>query len=167
MKWTIGVIIGSVILLGVIIYFASISPKASNSETVTDKSNASLSSGTFELDQTSADLGSMEVNEEKSAIFKLKNTDTKPLSLRDFNTSCNCTDAVVKIGRKTSPTFNMTMHMSSGVAAWATELDPGETADIEVIYIPSKMPVYGAVSRYLEFKVGNEKQKLTVNAVVN
>lgn len=159
MKLALGVIIGALIVLGLILAFRG--KISSTSSTISNTSGTS-----YELDKRTADLGQMAVSDEKSAVFTLKNTDSQSITLSDFNTSCNCTDAVVKIGDKTSPRFNMKMHMSATDAAWNSTLPPGATAEIEIIYMPAKMPVYGPVSRYLDFVVGGKREKLTITATV-
>jgi len=154
-KFVITVIGISILALGLIIAFGDRSSGGNNT------ANASYS-----LDRTRADLGKMKVSEDKSAIFNLQNTDSKNIMLRGFNTSCDCTEAIVKIGSQTSPRFNMTAHMSSADASWEVELSPGESAQIEVIYMPSRMPVYGKIDRFLNFKVNDQQQRLTVSAFV-
>lgn len=155
MRWTVTVIVAAVVVLSLLIVFRG--KYSSTSE---------IRRGSFQLDQTSSDLGQMKITDEKTAIFHLTNTSSAPITLRDFNTSCNCTEATVTVNGQVSPRFNMMMHMSASDAAWRVDLDPGKTAAIELIYTPSKMPVYGPVSRYLDFEAGGQKQRLTVSASV-
>lgn len=159
MKWTVSVIVGAVIVLGLIIAFSS---KSSNGTTTTTGPV-----GSYKLSSEKMDLGEMAVNDEKSADFTFRNTSKTKMSLGSFETSCNCTMASVKIGSTTSPMFNMKAHMSVSEANWSGELDPGETATINLMYKPALMPVYGPVERYATFKINNSKEiRLTVSATV-
>ena len=123
----------------------------------------------LELSATSADLGEMGVQDEKTATFSLKNTGTKALELKQFSTSCNCTFAQLKTPSQTSPMFNMMMHMPPKDMNWKTELQPNEEATLSVIYKPSLMPVYGPVQRFVTFETDDPEHKnveLTINATV-
>ena len=123
----------------------------------------------LELSATSADLGEMAVQDEKTATFTLKNTGTKALELKQFSTSCNCTFAQLKTPSQTSPMFNMMMHMPPKDMNWKTELQPNEEATLSVIYRPSLMPVYGPVQRFVTFETDDPEHKnveLTINATV-
>ena len=158
MKWTLSVIIGAIIVLGLIIVFSS-----------KDGSSGALTSavGTYELSGEKMDLGEMKVDDVKTATFTFKNTSMDKMNLSRFETSCNCTMAEVKINGDTSPMFNMPAHMSAAERNWNRDLASGETAEINVTYEPALMPVYGVVERYTTFKVNNSKEiRLTVTANV-
>ena len=114
----------------------------------------------FSLDRTSADLGEMEVKDEKTAEFILTNNGASSLLLAQFETSCNCTFATVTVAGKKSPTFNMKAHMPASDYYWKTEVAPGAQAKIQVVYQPSLMPVYGLVERSLKFKTSDPNQPL-------
>jgi len=123
----------------------------------------------FSLDRISADLGEMEVKDEKTAEFILTNNGASSLLLTQFETSCNCTFAKVTVGDKESPVFNMKAHMPAGDYYWKTEIAPGAQAKIQVTYKPSLMPVYGSVERSLKFKTSDPNQpavELTVKTFV-
>ena len=95
-----------------------------------------------ETAQTSFDLGEMKVADERSHDFTLKNVGTRPLQILSATTSCMCTyGQIIYKGTKT-PEFGMHSPLSQ-----ITEIAPGETASVRVIYRPSEMPVFGAVER--------------------
>ncbi|MCA9333386.1 DUF1573 domain-containing protein [Candidatus Saccharibacteria bacterium] len=64
-------------------------------------------------------------------IFKIRNVGDDPLEVTNFKTSCMCTEAQISIGDDTSPAFGM--HTRSG---WKGSIQPGETADIRVVFDP-------------------------------
>lgn len=110
------------------------------------------------------DLGTMQVSEEKSADFVVKNTGTKPLSMFNISSSCGCTAGVVTIAGVKSP--EGAMHSKSD---WIGSLNPGNEATVTVIYRPSVMPVKGDVSRsvYVETNdPASPKLTFTVKAFV-
>ncbi len=92
--------------------------------------------------QTSADLGEMKVSEVRQQDFNLKNAGTSPLQIQNINSSCNCTFGQIIYQGTTSKEYGM--HAQSG---FVTEVAPGDTATVRVIYRPSIMPVYGYVER--------------------
>lgn len=88
------------------------------------------------------DIGPMKVSETKDASFVLKNVGTKPLQILNINSSCNCTFGQVIYKDITTNKFGM--HKQSG---YVTDVAPGDSATVKVIYTPAIMPVYGFVSR--------------------
>jgi hypothetical protein len=94
------------------------------------------------------DIGEMKVYETKEISFSLKNVGTKPLQILNINSSCNCTFGQI-IYREPGTQRDLTtnrygMHKQSG---YVTDVAPGDTATVKVIYTPAIMPVYGFVSR--------------------
>lgn len=111
-----------------------------------------------------ADLGKMEIKDEKTATFLLKNAGTKPLQLFNISSSCNCTFGKVTIEGVTSPEFNM--HSKS---PWVGTIEPGKEALLSVIYRPSLMPVKGPVTRQVLVRTNdpeNGQLTFTVKALV-
>ena len=111
-----------------------------------------------------ADLGTMNVKDEKKADFSIENTGTKPLQLFDIKSSCDCTYGKLIIDGKSSPEF--TMHSKSN---WVGILDPGRTAVLSVVYQPFLMPVKGPVTRDVYIQTNDPEKPLitfTVKAVV-
>lgn len=116
------------------------------------------------FDKEIKDVGTMNVADEKSENFSVKNTGNKPLSLFNISSSCGCTAGVVTINGVKSP--EGAMHTKS---SWIGTLNPDESATVNVIYRPSLMPVKGDVSRsvYLETNDPvNPKLTFTVKAFV-
>ncbi len=94
------------------------------------------------IDEESFDLGRMSVKEVRTHVFQIKNTGLSDLTLARVTTSCNCTYAYVTINGRRSP--QQTMHGDNG---WSDVVKPGESAEVEVVYEPSLMPVSGPVER--------------------
>lgn len=149
-----------------IIALIGISFLARHSSNTTGVSEMRTGDAAYQLDKTAADLGSMSVDDTKSADYTFTNTSNDSIQLSNFQTSCDCTSALVKIGSTVSPEFSMGGMMSSLATNWQSDLPAGQTATITVTYQPSKMPVYGAVSRTLKFMANGKEITLTVNANV-
>lgn len=116
-----------------------------------------------ETKKTSFDMGNIKVSEEKSARFTVKNIGTKPLQLTDISTSCGCTVGVIGYKGKTSPEFGM--HTAGD---FASAIEPGTEATVDVIYRPFVMPVYGPVTRELYVSTNDpENPKLTFQIAAN
>lgn len=94
------------------------------------------------VSSTTADIGSMNVSDEKSTEFTVQNTGKKPLVLSQISSSCMCTFGQIIYDGKTSPEFGM-----HSEAAYRVSVEPGKSATVKIIYRPSLMPVYGAVER--------------------
>lgn len=123
----------------------------------------------FVLDTSTIDLGVMRVDEERTGEFRFKNVSDAPITIGNFETSCNCTFGRVITSRIESPIFNMRMHMPPQDYNWRVDIQPGEEAIIQVIYKPAIMPVFGRVERSLFFKTtdpGMPEVELKVYAFV-
>lgn len=166
MKTAIWIVIGSLITLGFLggAYFILVSgqnpaPSLVNySVTDNEKPTAFVASSV-------SDLGKMKVSDEKSAVFTIKNTGSKPLQLSNISSSCNCTFVKVIIDNKESDLFGM-----HNVSNFAGEIKPGEIGKIKVIYRPFVMPVYGEIEREAYITTndpGNQKLIFKVKANVN
>lgn len=109
--------------------------------------------------RTETDLGTMKVDQDKSADFTLKNEGKEPLKISRMNSSCNCTFGQLIYQGKTSQEFGM--HAPSG---FIDSIAPGDEAIIKVTYRPSIMPVYGAVERQVYVDTNDPANpKLTFN----
>ena len=149
-------IVGLAVLSG--IYFVRLSAD-------TASPSSSNQDSEFSLDQETFNFGQMAVSDEKTARFVLKNTGQAPLTLKEFETSCNCTFARVRTPSSESPEINMRAHALQAFA-WKATLNPGEEAEIFVTYKPSIMPVYGLVQRSLLFKTSDpEKPKVELKVI--
>lgn len=95
-----------------------------------------------ETPNSSFDFGEIKVSDVKKQDFTLRNTGTKSLQILNINSSCNCTFGQVIYKDLTSKEFGM--HEQSG---YVTEIAPGDSASVKVIYRPALMPVYGFVER--------------------
>lgn len=117
-----------------------------------------------QLSATFADLGKMNVKDEKTTSFSLKNSGNKPLQLFNISSSCNCTFGKLTIDQKESPEFNM--HSKS---SWIGTLMPGKEALFTVIYRPSLMPIKGTVTRQVFLETNdpqNERLTFSIKAFI-
>lgn len=119
----------------------------------------------IKTDKISADLGKMKAADEKSSEFQIENVGQKPLQLYDGSSSCNCTFGQIKIdGEDWSGEFGMHSRKNS-----ITEIAPGKSAKIKVIYRPYIMPIYGTISRQVFLSTNDPltpKLTLNINAFV-
>lgn len=128
-----------------------------------------LGSASMAIDKTAADLGSMNKDEERTAVFSIENTGSSALRIWNVSTSCDCTFAVVKIGEKETGEFNMPGHMAGWLKNWIGEVPAGQKAILSVIYRPKVMPVVGKISRQVSFYTNdpkNEKVEVSIEADV-
>lgn len=87
----------------------------------------------IDVAETTHDWGTIPLNDGKvEKTFTVKNIGTEILRLANVETSCMCTQAKVSINGKESPYFGM--HSNS---AWIGELDPGNEAELQVVFDPS------------------------------
>lgn len=123
---------------------------------------------TLVVSETSVDLGTMKVSDERSKDITITNTGKGPLTLSRVRTSCDCTFADLTIGGQTL-SFNMEMHNPITLRQWSGALAPGESATLKAIYRPSIMPVQGSIERIVSFDTNDPKKstvEITLRAVV-
>ena len=112
-----------VLLIGTVL----LASKMSNSAKVSANNGA-----TAEVNNTSYDWGTIGINNGKvEAWFEIKSVGSKTLKLFNSTTSCACTSAQVFVDDKTSPLIGM--HTKS---TYVSEVPPGKTAKVKVIYDP-------------------------------
>lgn len=95
-----------------------------------------------ETTQIFFNMGEIKVSDVKQADFQFKNSGTQPLQILNINSSCGCTTGQIIYNDFTSKEYGM--HNQSG---FVTEIAPGTTATLRLIYRPATMPVYGLVER--------------------
>lgn len=79
------------------------------------------------------DLGNVSIKDGLiKKTFEIKNIGSGDLKISDIWTSCHCTTAILKVGSKESPKFDME-HSSF----WSQNISPGQTAYLEVIFDPA------------------------------
>lgn len=149
-KLVIGIIaIFTVVVLVFIVIIASKESPANQNKSqiyaVSDKEKPIA-----KISSNSQDLGKMKVSDEKSAVFTITNSGTRPLILSGVSSSCDCTFGKITINGNDSP--EMGMHSRGN---WQGSLDPGKEAQLKVIYRPSIMPVSGEVSRQVFVKTND------------
>src|SRR3989338_644470 len=106
------------------------------------------------------DMGEIKVSDVKQEDFSLKNTGAKPLQILNINSSCNCTFG--KVIYKDLTTNEYGMHDQSG---YVTEIAPGNTAIVRVIYKPALMPVYGIVEREVYITTNDQTRQKVIFSV--
>lgn len=99
-----------------------------------------------EVKEPNFDLGKMNVKNTRDHEFTVANVGKSNLILKQFTTSCGCTTARVIQDGQESPKFSM--HINSD---WQTNLQPGKSLTVKVVYDPSAMPVEGKVERSVTF----------------
>lgn len=117
-----------------------------------------------ETPQTFYDFGEIKVSDVKQQDYTLKNVGSKPLQILNVNSSCNCTAGQIIYKEETSKEYGM--HAQSG---FVTEIAPGDTATVRVIYRPAIMPVYGLVEREVYITTNdptNQKLVFSIKATV-
>ncbi len=160
-KLIIGGTLGTVALLIGAIFLFSSGQKPAFAEVKYSSSDSDRPKA--QTDKNLADIGSMSVNDEKTADFALKNAGTKPMQILNLTTSCHCTFGQIIYNGKESDKFSM-----NGSPGVITEIAPGDTATVRVIYIPSIMPVYGAVEREAYIDTNDpDNKKLVFSITMN
>ena len=96
-----------------------------------------------ETTQTLFDMGEIKVSDVKQQDYTLKNAGTKPLQILNVNSSCGCTAGQIIYNGETSKEYSM--HSQGG--GYVTDIAPGDTATVRLIYRPAVMPVLGLVER--------------------
>jgi len=118
----------------------------------------------IELSESTFDFGAMSVKDTKTRDITVTNTGSKPLTVKNFGTSCDCTMAWMSVEGSKSPMF--TMH---GPNTWSGTIEPGKTGTLTVEYQPSLMPVQGQVERVVFFATNdptNPKIEVAFTATV-
>lgn len=87
-------------------------------------------------------IGRIKVSETKKTRFEIENQGGKPLQIFSGSTNCGCTFGQVKKKGEESPIFGMHQNQD-----FFLSLAPEEKGEVEVIYKPFLMPVYGRVQR--------------------
>lgn len=152
------------LLLGVVGIIAAYRSPQTQSSTQT-YSESDTERPTAQLLETSFDFGVMNVKDIKTRDITVTNTGTKPLVVKGFGTSCDCTMAWMSVEGSKSPMF--TMH---GNNTWSGTIEPGKAGTLTVEYQPSIMPVQGRVERTVFFQTndpGNPRIEITFTATVN
>lgn len=152
-----GVGIFTVLALVFIVFFAIREGNGQKRANVTTYGASDKKKPRFTVSSYSADLGKINVKDEKKANFEIKNTGSEPLTLFGISSSCDCTYGKVIIDGKESPEF--TMHSQN---PWTGTIAPGQSATLTAIYRPFIMPVKGIVTRDVYVQTNDpEKSNLT------
>lgn len=160
------IILGLVVLFTVaalVLIFAFSAKEQKNSSAITSYKATDSQRPKVKSESYFQDLGKIKVSQEKSAVFYLTNTGSKPLQLFNISSSCGCTVGQIEIETQKSPEFGM--HSNSN---WSALLEPGKEAKIHVIYRPYVMPVSGEVTRDVYLQTNDpENPKLTFTVKAN
>jgi len=76
----------------------------------------------------------------RSHTFTLENRGNAPLGIDGATTSCGCTTVQISTLGGTSPPFGMPGH--GAPVSWSGRVEPGETAEVRVIYDSTAMSGY-------------------------
>lgn len=154
---TKSIIISGIVFLGLIIGMSFLLTTGQKPEPAKVVYSAQASEKPIaQTSETSADFGEMKDSDTKQKDFTLENAGTKPLQILNVNSSCNCTFGQIIYNGTTSKEFGM--HAQSG---YVTDIAPGSSATVRVIYRPYIMPVVGPVEREV-YVTTNDPQKETV-----
>ncbi len=138
---------------------------AKNSETPND--NAS-SNGFLSAEETSFDFGNISMaNGKISHTFRIKNTGTEPLKITKIYTSCMCTEATLIIKNSQKGPFGMLSH--GFIPSISEQLNPGEEADVNVVFDPAAHGPAGLGKMQREISLennGKSRLDLSISAQV-
>lgn len=88
------------------------------------------------LEETFYDFGSISMAKgDVSRIFSMTNDSSRPVVVKKVFTSCMCTTAYLSAGGKRRGPFGMPGHGGAMTTTYQ-RIEPGETAEIEVIFDP-------------------------------
>ena len=119
----IGVLLTAILVGGGVVVMSR-SPNAASLEK-TDKTK-------FFTDHTNFDWGKINYNGGVvNHVFEIKNSGESSLKLANIKTSCMCTTAKISTKNGAGPTVKM-----HEVSDWQGVLEPGETAQLEVVFDP-------------------------------
>jgi len=145
------------------IVFAVVLATGSGSGRLTGSASAQVYNDHLEYDW--GEIGISGGNAEH--VFVIGNRGEGPLELAHVLTSCSCTSAKITIAGKASPYFGM--HSSS---SWVGELQPGQTAELLVIFDPlfHGPDALGPIERFIAVETSDSENprlefKLTGNVV--
>lgn len=124
-KFIIGIVVATVLILGIAIFFGTRMGKTPQVATDSQVS-ASVDANKFDWGLIDYDKGIVSKN------FEIKNTSNTLLKLYNVKTSCMCTTAQIKTSDITSKKFQM--HESSSDII---EVKPGDTAKLIVEFDPA------------------------------
>src|SRR3972149_10005872 len=138
-KLVVTIVVFSVVML-VFIYFITAGQKPDPS--VVQFSAQDVDRPKAEPTQLFANLGEIKVTDVKQQDFILKNAGTKSLQILGVSSSCGCTTGQIIYKDNESKIYSM-----HAQGEYVTDIAPGDTAIIRLVYRPATMPVYGLVER--------------------
>ena len=151
-KFLVGVIGATVLVLA-----AGVGLAAKMSGPAILSSSSSISGGKVEVAQTNYDFGTVPINGGKvERVYEVKNVGEEELKLSGMGTSCMCTTAQVVINGEKSPAFGM--HDPS---KWVGTVQPGETAEVVVIFDPAfhGPSGKGVINRIIKFTTSDPNKR--------
>ncbi len=111
------------------------------------------------LTPTSFDWGNIDYSGPKvTKAFSIKNIGSDVLQLYNIHTSCHCTKAYVTINGEVSPEFGM--DMGGDVSSYIGKVNPGQKADITVVFDPAYHGPEGVgpINRYVNVDTNDKGQ---------
>lgn len=160
-KAIIGIFIGTIIVIGGLIWLGRPTEQSTGSQ-------ANITESILKSSETIFDFGTISMTNGKvSHEFKITNGSAQLINISKIYTSCMCTAANFKLNEKIYGPFGM--EGMGGITSANITLGPGESGSIEAIYDPNAHgPAgVGAIDRfvYVEDKNGGQL-KLEIKAAV-
>src|SRR3989338_555227 len=162
-KTVIGIFVGTVIVIGGLIWLGQ--PTVNQ-----DSSEAKSAESILKSDETNFDFGTISMaNGKVNHEFKITNSSNQLVNIKKIYTSCMCTAANFRFNDKTYGLFGMPGHGGGALTTANITLNPGDSGSLDVIYDPNAHgPAgVGAIDRfvYVEDKNGG-KLELEIKTVV-
>lgn len=97
-------------------------------------SSGGSSSGKIEINPTEYDFGDISMAAGPvTKTYEIKNNSDSDLKIDKIWTSCDCTNAILKVGDRTSPKLGM----HTNLPLWSETLTPSQTGYLDVTFDPA------------------------------
>lgn len=145
------VVLGLAVFIFVIIFMAY----SRSADDVVDKStNKKVEAPKIKADKLIHNFGAINATDNQHYSFSIENVGTKTLLLMDPRTSCHCTSVIIRTESSESPVFSM--HDSE---SWTGRVEPGEKAEVAVIYDPKVHKIQQKTERSILIKTNDPKMR--------
>lgn len=108
----------------------------------------------IKTDKRTHDFGKINATDNQRHSFSIENVGTKTLLLMDPRTSCHCTSVIIRSESSLSPVFSMHDRES-----WTGKVEPGEKAQVDVIYDPKVHKIQQKAERSILIKTNDPKMR--------
>lgn len=159
-KIIIGIFIGTIVIIGGLIWLGQPSPVQNN--------QATASASLLKSSETLFDFGTISMaNGKVSHEFKITNSSDQPINIRRIYSSCMCTAAKFKFNNQEYGPFGM--EGMGGLTLTNITLNPGDSGTVKAIYDPNAHGPAGVglIDRFVYLEDKNSGQlKIEIKAVV-